>query len=73
MAAKAHFGKRAEKIMLCGGAMRNFSDETLSEAEHMYQRAVELEVPKERIIMEFNSQNTIENILCALLELQIVD
>ena len=69
-AAKAYFEKRAGKIMLCGGAMRNFPGEVMAEAEHMKQKALELGIPEEDIIMECNSQNTVENILCALLELQ---
>ena len=70
MAAKAYFEKRAGKIMLCGGAMRTFPGEVMAEAEHMKQKALELGIPEEDIIMECNSQNTVENILCALLELQ---
>ena len=54
-AAKAFFSGRSEKIMLCGGKTRNFSGESMAEAS---------------LIVERNSQNTIENILCSLLELQ---
>jgi len=69
-AAKAFFSGRSEKIMLCGGKMRNFSGESLAEADHMYQKALELGIPETSIIIEKSSQNTIENILCSLLELQ---
>ena len=31
-AAKVYFEKRAGKVMLCGGAMRNFPGETMAEA-----------------------------------------
>ena len=56
--------------MLCGGAMRNFPGESMSEAEHMRKRALELGIPETNIIMENNSKNTIENILYSLVELQ---
>lgn len=69
-AVKAYLAGRSEKIMLCGGAIRNFSDGSMSEAENMYRKALELGVPVTSIIVEDNSQNTIENILCSLLELQ---
>lgn len=69
-AAKAFFSGRSEKIMLCGGKMRNFSGESTAEADNMYQKALELGVPEASLIIERNSQNTIENILCSLLELQ---
>ena len=70
VAAKAFFKGRSERIMLCGGKIRNFSGESMAEAENMYKKALELGVPEEGIIVEKNSQNTIENILCSLLELQ---
>lgn len=70
VAVNAYLAGRSEKIMLCGGAVRNFSGERKSEAESMYEKALALGVPETSIIMENNSQNTIENILCSLLELQ---
>lgn len=70
VAAEAFFAGRSEKLMLCGGKTRDFSGESMTEAENMYQKAVELGVPEASIIVEKNSQNTIENILCSLLELQ---
>ena len=69
-AAKAFFSGRSKKIMLCGGKMRNFSGESMAEADNMYKKALELGVPEASIIIEKSSQNTIENILCSLLELQ---
>lgn len=69
-AADAFFSGRSEKIMLCGGKIRDFSGESMTEAENMYQKALELGVPEANIIIENHSQNTIENILCSLLELQ---
>ncbi len=70
VAAKAFFSGRSEKIMLCGGKIRDFSDGSMTEADHMYKRALELGIPETSIILEKNSQNTIENILCSLVELQ---
>lgn len=70
VAARAFFSGRSEKIMLCGGTMRSFSSERMTEADNMYQKALELGVPETSILIEKCSQNTIENILCSLLELQ---
>ena len=70
VAAEAFFSGRSEKILLCGGKIRNFSSESMSEADNMYQKALKLGVTESSIIIEKSSQNTIENILCSLLELQ---
>ncbi len=70
VAAEAFFAGRAEKIMLCGGKIRDFAGKSMTEAENMYEKALELGVPETSMILENNSQNTIENILCSLLELQ---
>jgi len=70
MAAQAYKAGRARKIMLCGGKLRDFPDGQYSEAEHMYQAALTLGVAKEDIILENKSQNTVENILFSLIELQ---
>ena len=70
VAVDAYKFGRAQRIMLCGGSMRNFPDGKCSEAENMYQTALELGVAKEDIILENQSQNTVENILFALIELQ---
>ena len=70
VAAKAFFSGRSEKIMLCGGKMRNFSSESMTEADNMYKKALGLGIPETSIIIENSSQNTIENILCSLLKLQ---
>ncbi|MDE7220495.1 MAG: YdcF family protein [Oscillospiraceae bacterium] len=69
-AAEAFFAGRSERIMLCGGKTRDFSGESMTEAENMCEKALELGVPETSIIMEKNSLNTIENIICSLLELQ---
>lgn len=61
---------RAGKLMLCGGKLRDFPVGQCSEAEHMRQSALELGVAAEDILLENSSQNTVENILYALIELQ---
>lgn len=70
VAAKVLFSGRSEKMMLCGGKIRNFSSDSMTEADNMYRKALELGVPEASLIIEKSSQNTIENILCSLLELQ---
>ena len=70
VAAEAFFAGRSKKIMLCGGKSRDFSGKSMTEAENMYEKALELGIPETSIIVEKSSQNTIENILCSLLELQ---
>lgn len=69
-AAEAFFAGRSEKIMLCGGKIRSFSGRSMTEAENMYEKALELGIPETSIMIEKESQNTVENILCSLLELQ---
>ena len=61
---------RAPKIMLCGGALQDFPDGKCSEAEQMCKAVLEAGIAKENIILENSSQNTVENILFALVELQ---
>lgn len=51
-AAQVFFSGRSEKIMLCGGKMRNFAGESMAEADNMYKKALELGVPKTSIILE---------------------
>ncbi len=58
--------KRSSKILLCGGRT---VDGTLSEAEMMRRKAIELGMPNEDILMEELSLSTKENMLCALLPL----
>ena len=70
VAVEAYKAGRARKIMLCGGKVREFHDGNYSEAKHMCQAALALGVAEEDIIMENQSQNTVENILFALIELQ---
>ncbi|MBQ8496260.1 MAG: YdcF family protein [Clostridia bacterium] len=70
VAVDAYKAGRARKIMLCGGALRDFSVGKCSEAEHMYKAVLELGISEENVILENSSQNTVENILFALVELQ---
>lgn len=70
VAVQAYKAGRTRKIMLCGGKVREFPDGKYSEAEHMRQAALALGVAEEDIVLENSSQNTVENILFALVELQ---
>ena len=70
VAVDAYKAGRARKILLCGGKLRDFPAGKYSEAEHMRQATLELGVAAENIILENLSQNTVENILFALIELQ---
>lgn len=70
VAVNAYKAGRARKIMLCGGKIRNFPTGKYTEAEYMHQAALELGVPEENIIPENSSQNTVENILFGMIELQ---
>lgn len=70
VAANAYYAGRANKIMLCGGALRDFPEGKMKEAQHMRDKALQLGVSETDIILECTSQNTVENILCALVELQ---
>ena len=70
VAVEAYKAGRASKLMLCGGKLRDFPDGKYSEAEHMRQAALALGVAEEDIVLENSSQNTVENILFVLIELQ---
>ena len=70
VAVDAYNAGRAKKILLCGGKLRDFSDGRYSEAEHMKQAVLKLGIAEEDIILENSSQDTVENMLFALIELQ---
>ena len=70
IAIEAYHAGRSNKIMLCGGKLRDFPTGQCSEATHMYESALDLGVAKEDLILENSSLNTVENILYALVELQ---
>lgn len=68
VAVQIYQAGRAEKIVLCGGKLRHFPEGISSEAAHMRRAAPD--VADEDIILEKTSQNTVENIRFALIELQ---
>ena len=70
VAVEAYKAGRAKKILLCGGKLREFPDGKRTEAQDMYQAALAMGVPSEDLILENSSQNTVENILFALIALQ---
>lgn len=70
VAVQAYQAGRAGRILLCGGKLRDFPDGKYKEAEHMRQAALAFGVPEEDILLENKSQNTVENILFSLIELQ---
>jgi uncharacterized SAM-binding protein YcdF (DUF218 family) len=65
VAAQLYHRGRAPKMMMCGGMAGD-----ATEADRMRIRALELGVPQEAILTECCSQNTIENILFSMTELQ---
>lgn len=69
-AIEAYKEGRADKIILSGGSIREFPEGSMSEAEHMRKTAVSMGVNPEDIILETKSTNTVENMLCSLMELQ---
>jgi uncharacterized SAM-binding protein YcdF (DUF218 family) len=72
VAVSAYKEKRAPKLLLSGGKIKDFNEGRMSEANHMCRTAIMLGVKEEDIVLETLSQNTIENILGALFELQRV-
>lgn len=70
VAANAYNAGRANKVMLCGGVLREFSEGKMMEAQHMKNKALQLGISETDIILENTSQNTVENIPGAMLELQ---
>ena len=69
-AVKAYHEGRAPKLMMCGGPTRNAVGDDIVEADRMRLKALELGVPDEAILCERNSENTVENFLFAMVELQ---
>lgn len=61
---------RANKLLLCGGSVRDFAEGSMQEADHMYHAAIAMGACEEDIILEKRSTNTVENVLGALMELQ---
>lgn len=70
VAVEVYKAGRANKIILCGGKLREFPNGCYSEAAHMRQAALELGVREEDILLENASLNTVENLRFALEALQ---
>lgn len=70
IAVSAYKENRAPKLLLSGGKEKDFNEGRMREADHMCRTAIMLGVKQEDIILETLSQNTIENILGSLFELQ---
>ena len=70
LATEVYNAGRSDKIMVCGGTEWQFPEGTYTEAEYMSQKLLDLGIPKDAILIENDSQNTVENFLCALLTLQ---
>ncbi len=70
VAVDAYHAGRAGKILVCGGVLRDFPTGKSTEAEQMYRAALALGVAEGDLILENASQNTVENILYAMVELQ---
>ena len=70
VAVAAYKAGRANKLLFCGGNLQDFPDGRCSEADQMYKAALELGIAEEDLILDNSSQNTIENILFALINLQ---
>lgn len=62
--------KRSDKILVSGGNIVETEFGNMSEAENMSNFLLNNGVPKEDIIIENTSLNTIENFICSLLSLQ---
>jgi uncharacterized SAM-binding protein YcdF (DUF218 family) len=70
VAAGLYKTKKIEKILLCGGKVRNTEQGMITEVQLMKNRALELGIPEIDILYEELSMTTKENILCALLPLE---
>ena len=70
VAVEAYGKGRAHKILLSGGAVRDFAEGRMTEAEHMRMHAINMGVAPEDIIVDNLSLNTVENMFGSLMELQ---
>lgn len=61
---------KSMKLLFSGGRMLNIDGERISEALYMRQRAIELGVPEEAIILDELSFTTKENMICSQIELE---
>lgn len=70
VAIAAYAAGRANRLLLCGGKLRDFPMGKYSEAEAMRQAALAAGIFDDKIIIENASQNTVENIRFGLTALQ---
>ena len=70
VAARLYHCHRADKLLLCGGKVRDFPEGPMSESQHMRICAENLGVKSADILVDENSMNTLENILEAMVVLQ---
>ncbi len=62
--------KRANKIVLCGGKIRETENGLMSEAKIMKRKALEFGIPDGDMLLEELSMSTKENMICASLILE---
>lgn len=68
-AVELYKNHRGRKILFSGGKFAEPFNDKVYEAIAMRDKAIELGVPKEDILIETMSQNTKENVLCSLIHL----
>lgn len=61
---------KVDKVLLCGGKLRETESGMMTEVHLMKNKAIELGVDERDILIEENSMTTKENIICALLPLE---
>lgn len=61
---------KVNKVLLCGGKFRETAQGMMTEAQIMKNKAIELGVKEEDILLEENSMTTKENIICSILPLE---
>ncbi len=69
-AVELYNANRSNTILLSGGTLVETEYGLISEAEIMKQKAIELGIPEENLIIETESKTTQENMLCSLLALE---
>lgn len=69
VACDLYFKGKVNKILLCGGKERKTKDASLTEFQLMKNKAMDLGVKEEDLLLEENSLTTKENIFCSLLSL----
>ena len=64
VAANLYKVGRSNKIMLCGGAIRNFLEGEMTEAEHMYKGAIKLGVKRRYYFREYFAKYSRKLFMC---------